>query len=146
MGLRFGNSNIDFLDTFKQVRNSDRFSLLLITQSQAIFSLIHFYDNFARMVSFIFSGLIVLGLMNISSVSAQTKKQVPLSCPTGEHWVKAHSQNSYVRSDGTFVSGSYHRAHCQKNLPSYAIWNERLKNGFPPKWEFRNEKSKVWTD
>ena len=30
------------------------------------------------------------------------------SCPPGEHWVQAHIQSAYVRSDGTPVSGSNH--------------------------------------
>ncbi len=67
-------------------------------------------------------------------------------CPKGEHWVKAHSQSAYMRSDGTGVSGSYHKASCRKNPPSYAVWYERLKNGRPNKWENNNEKSKDWTD
>ncbi len=68
------------------------------------------------------------------------------SCPPGEHWVQAHIQSAYVRSDGTPVSGSNHRAGCKKNPASYAFWNNRLKARLPPKWEFKNEKSKVWTE
>jgi hypothetical protein len=67
-------------------------------------------------------------------------------CPPGEHWVRAHTQRPYIRSDGTSVSGSYHRAGCAKNPPAYAIWKDRLKAGTPSKWELKNEKSKPWTE
>ncbi len=67
-------------------------------------------------------------------------------CPPGEHWVRAHTQRPYIRSDGTSVSGSYHRAGCAKNPPAYAIWKDRLKAGTPSKWELKNEISKPWTE
>ena len=42
--------------------------------------------------------------------------------------------------------GSFHKAGCQKNPASYEVWHERLKNGFPPKWENKKEKPKTWSD
>jgi len=74
------------------------------------------------------------------------KGKTPNLCPPGEHWVRAHPQSAYTRSDGTPVSGSHHKAGCAKNPLAYAIWNHRLKAGTPPKWEFKSEKSKAWTE
>jgi hypothetical protein len=66
-------------------------------------------------------------------------------CPSGEHWVRSHTQKSYIRNQKP-VSGSSHKAGCQKNPISYAIWNKRLKSGLPPKWEFKTESPKTWTE
>ncbi len=87
-------------------------------------------------------------LFSTTIVAAAQKKKVttPNPCRVGEHWVRAHTQRAYVRGDGTPVSGSFHKAGCQKNPASYAVWNDRLKKGLPPKWEFKKEKSKNWTD
>ncbi len=68
------------------------------------------------------------------------------NCKPGEHWVRAHSQSAYVRSDGTPVAGSFHKAHCKSNPVAYAVWIGRLKDGVPQKWEFKNEKAKIWTE
>jgi hypothetical protein len=96
-----------------------------------------------------FIAALILSIASLSSLShAKSKNESTLNhiCKPGEHWVRAHSQSAYVRSDGTHVSGSFHKAHCQNNPPAYAIWNERLKNSFPPQWEFKNEKTKLWSD
>ena len=77
----------------------------------------------------------------------KTKVTTPNNpCPQGQHWVRAHSQSAYTRTDGTLVSGSNHKAGCQNNPAAYAAWNDRLKSGTPPKWEFNTEKSRAWTE
>jgi hypothetical protein len=105
-------------------------------------------DNRCRMFkSALFTLFFPLIFLPTSFAAVQKgKSRVPNPCPTGEHWVTAHAQSAYTRADGTPVSGSNHKAGCQKNPASYAVWNDRLKIGMPPKWEFKNEKSKVWTE
>ena len=60
--------------------------------------------------------------------------------------MKAHKQSGYTRGNGTQVTGSSHKAGCQKNPASYAVWNGRLKAGMPANWEFKKEKSKIWSE
>ncbi len=86
-------------------------------------------------------------LFPMSSAFAKTGKGIKHNpCPSGEHWVRAHNQSEYTRADGTRVSGSHHKAGCRKNPVSYAVWSDRLKMGLPLNWEFKNEKSKAWTE
>ena len=67
-------------------------------------------------------------------------------CPSGLHWVRPHPRRAYTRSDGTHVSATQVRAHCQGNPPAYAVWNPRLKSGFPTKWENKSEKARPWAE
>lgn len=92
----------------------------------------------------IFTLIFAFTFLPKSSATPQ-KNKTAQACPPGKHWVKAHQQRAYIRDDGTPVSSSYHKAGCRKNPESYATWNNRLKAGFPPKWEFKSEKSKNWT-
>ena len=98
------------------------------------------------MFHFAFLTLLFAAMLPPTSIAAVQKGKASNSCPPGEHWVRAHTQSAYLRDDGTPVSGSKHRAGCQKNPASYAVWSNRLKAGLPPKWESKNEKSKVWTE
>lgn len=68
------------------------------------------------------------------------------SCPKGEHWVSAHHRRSYYRADGTFVSATNVRAHCQSNWKSYDWWKDKFKTGLPGRWPYPKEKSKPWTE
>lgn len=67
-------------------------------------------------------------------------------CGPNEHWVRAHHRRAYVRYDGTFVSATTVRAHCQGNPPGYNYWQPRLKNDRPVGWPYKSEKTKKWTD
>lgn len=68
------------------------------------------------------------------------------NCGQHEHWVKSHHRNAYVRSDGTHVSATEVRAHCQADPPSYEAWSQKLDSGKPPGWEFPKESVRTWTD
>lgn len=94
---------------------------------------------FTLLFTFMFSSV------SFATVEKAKEKKSNL-CPSGEQWVRAHTQNAYTRADGTPVSVSSHKAGCQKNPSSYAVWNDRLKTNRPPKWEFKNEISKAWTE
>ncbi len=98
------------------------------------------------MCNAVFLALLFSFMFLPASFAVVQKGKASNPCPPGEHWVRAHTQSAYTRSDGTPVSGSKHKAGCQKNPASYAVWNDRLKAGMPPKWEFKNEKSKAWTE
>ena len=37
-------------------------------------------------------------------------------------------------------------AHCQKNLPGTETWIDKIRTGFPPRWQIKSEKQKDWTE
>jgi hypothetical protein len=67
------------------------------------------------------------------------------ACPSGQHWVRAHFRKAYRRTDGTLVSATNVRAHCQPNPPSYSTWKDRLRSNPSGRWILRKEKPRKWT-
>lgn len=62
------------------------------------------------------------------------------NCRPGQHWVRAHHRNSYIRSDGTFVSAANVTAHCQNNPAAYDKWHPKLKSNPSERWIRKQEK------
>jgi hypothetical protein len=67
-------------------------------------------------------------------------------CLTNEHWVRAHHRNAYTKSNGVHYKAAQVSAHCQKNSKTYLGWNHKIKTGFPPGWQYVDEKTKEWSD
>jgi len=84
--------------------------------------------------------------LDVSNALASKNEKSVTQCSTGEHWVREHHRNAYVRVDGTSVSASQVLAHCQKNPPSYSKWKERLVDSKPERSWKKLEKQKSWTE
>ena len=137
----FENYVFDIVKEKEKMEVRSRFELHSSHESYFILPII-----FGKVTSIMFKYSCLLILMVTIPSYAGTKKSSPGNCGSNQHWVRAHAQTAYTRGDDTAVSGSFHKAHCQNNPPAYVIWNPKLKNGSPPNWEFKNEKSKNWTD
>ena len=87
--------------------------------------------------------IIIIFLLFIFSAPSFAKQG---SCGENSHWVRAHHRRAYTRYDGTYVSATNVRAHCQGNPPGYAFWRPRLKDDRPADWPHKNEITKKWTD
>lgn len=68
------------------------------------------------------------------------------TCPSGQHWVKAHFRKSYTRSDGTLVKASNVTAHCRTLSREAAYLQPRFKDTAPKIWANKTEKSKAWQE
>jgi hypothetical protein len=89
--------------------------------------------------------LFLFSFLDASQALANKKDPVP-PCQLGEHWVRAHHRNAYVRVDGTSVSASQVLAHCQKDPPSYAKWKTRLLDSNATRGWKKSEKQKPWSE
>lgn len=85
-------------------------------------------------------------LSGIALTYATTAHGAPQgTCPDNSHWVRAHHRRAYIRADGTSVSATNVKAHCQNNPPGYSFWKDKLKTGLPPQWPITSEKTSRWT-
>ena len=66
---------------------------------------------FPRLINLNFLGFFIF-FINIFTANAVINSSPKKICPKDEHWVRAHSQSSYVRGDGTFVFGSFPSDQC----------------------------------
>jgi hypothetical protein len=72
--------------------------------------------------------------------------KVVIDCPEGQYPVRSHPRRAYFKADGTFVRATQVSKSCRERTKEYDFWFGRLKDGPPPSWPHKAEKSAQWTD
>ena len=67
-------------------------------------------------------------------------------CPPGQYLIQGHYRSAYTTADGKNVSATNVKPYCKLLTRAYGYVVNRYKDGTPPKWPHKSEKSKLWTD